>query len=1286
MAEQLKNRIADKLLKIIDKCSDSELLVSSAYYVPSPKELEIFLSQNDNIDKIDILIKENISPFAKAIVDEETRKKFCNIIKGCIVYKANDIDEAKKELIRNKIKEFLNIVKNENIASEKSRIDIEKVVTLLSNLRGNKIKSGFENALKPLFSKLNKIDSSNKLEEYEEKLKQELEKICIYKTIDLQLYSIEKRRELLNNLLANNNYLSDAVSQLESSGIPNKELVKRALVINTIYSIMYQSASHPCAIEVHKDPINNHSFVRVNSEILPLSLYTEILDDLNKNNTKAFENINMYLSGSEITFFDNIFRKYILSLDDTHIVGIKKTESFIEDIMQYYKKIKECQNDSTQSEIDKKITIIELQNQPIVKLLESIKKKQLTLVKKPKFIFGISRFVSGPYLIEKNPLFKVYTLLGKLNENPATSEKEIIEQINAVNEVQESITSIMTNQSTSKILERLIYLIFINKINYNSEELANLNNIDAENLIKSFNLDNTIEEINLDEIIEKNIYVLGNEFLKEYTSNKELIIKMLKSISSKKTSKILKQYIEIMKVQNYLNYKYKELSIAILDHIDVDSWEKYFASRHDLEGKLKPNTIGAFGLAQMMIDQEITEHKKTIELGNNIDQSIFNLFKVHDKTYYLTNFNYITDIKRIYISEDGKDIICEMEALEENLVAYFEYFIANNIAKFYSVQNREYVPIYTSSTSQFEDIFSFENKEYSTIIAFKDKDSDSRITQNYPTAKGKIITANDFISKLKNGDICLSTLTSLEVKGDYEQDEKILSRLWGRTKQKGVINSKEQNELTLIGCSNAMEMIQNLDAQLLKEFAGIKVKNTIELSYIQNCLALQNIQKLVENLEIRKNYVTDQETINKISNRINEFQLIKQLIETILNPSEVDTLTKIERIFNEHPEIQKIEYLYILELLAYKIHQLNPQTEEEKNKANSIYQKIKLKCFTLEVERITANFAEEMPQLTEEYKQITGYFLSKDEHPIPVKFSSGRSERLKDGIFSTAAGILTEAKRIIATKYSQDQSIQKKYLEIVEQKLSTIINSTGVFTYTTTFEKKATQFLEQEEYKQFILDQSYLLHTDMKNVLHHQLGNGLVKGGLLIAIIDEQNRKVEARIKELEERYKTLYSEYHFEDNVIPQQEEIMKQVYHFKDKHFSYDALTDFILNEYRETILFLNQNFLKYEGVIKNDNGTASKNETNLVKRREQYTTRIREITNTYMEIISKLHRIYIEINATVHSLEKDNINELIKEKFQQVIKQTQNQNIPFLYTITAAQIQQMTDSINPQSGLKM
>ena len=131
---------------------------------------------------------------------------------------------------------------------------------------------------------------------------------------------------------------------------------------------------------------------------------------------------------------------------------------------------------------------------------------------------------------------------------------------------------------------------------------------------------------------------------------------------------------------------------------------------------------------------------------------------------------------------------------------------------------------------------------------------------------------------------------------------------------------------------------------------------------------------------------------------------------------------------------------------------------------------------------------------------------------------------------------------------------------------------------------------------------------------------------------------------------------------------------------------MTDFILNEYRETILFLNQNFLKYEGVIKNDNGTASKNETNLVKRREQYTTRIREITNTYMEIISKLHRIYIEINATVHSLEKDNINELIKEKFQQVIKQTQNQNIPFLYTITASQIQQMTDSINPQSGLKI
>lgn len=1328
MESKKKIRITKQLNAILTKCSDAEIEICTAYYVPNKNEIEEYLKQGDYNTQLENLLSGN-NPLVRRMSSSNKQQEFTNLMNNSLKYEMglekNFNSKKITMMILNQIapiiqpadmKRFEELIESDVIPQLRSRVK--------SNVENNKsnnrltigeerfIASGIENILKARLknkiglteSEYNLIDGG--INSLAQNIKDELkEDGFIIRKIDLS--SNDKLDDLNNikkDMLNDPTYLSQILPIPKEKHIPIEVLIQR--VIN---SIMYKSASNPYKIEVHK----LEGYMYINGEVLPISLYEKILDILGQNIGKAFRNINMYLTSSDTIFTDEFYRKYILHLDDTHILGIEKTSNFLitlvakkiydKNTTEYNNICAKIQHDpvlshlsesdlvskirkneaiSTLSKEECKLYLIckeYLRRKPICdnieNKLETIKTLNIPRVNPPALIKG-TRILFNTRFERISPVLSIYNHLYRLSDEVPNTEQQIEAQISHINAIQKQINAIMSDQKESKIFERLVYFL----IKDSNNPLEVLHNTD---------------EKQLNDIFKNNMCVFSNEYYINFKNNPTYFINKISEFSEERIIKIKSKYDEIFEIQNYLDYKYKIISQSIIKNLSYKKWEQYFSGKHDNEkGELKNDRLGPFGIAQLLLENEVKEHQTSLTAGTDITNSIFNLFKVDDKTYYIINFNYVTDLNRIFIIDSDKaerehHIICEMEALDERLVAYCHEVNENGVARFYSAQNTEDILIDSFIQSHLNDVIDFKGKEYSTILVFAETSEDQRITQHYTSARGTVVTVNNFVNYLLNNKIELRRATALNVEGDYSQDtKKSISDLFQRfINRQRILSKTEMNELSIIGCSNADYMIEHLTIDEVKKFVGIDNINNEELELIKTALKLVNLKSLNKELTERK-----EEQENLLSH------CLRVTLPQVGDNSNGQSMTERKRQLKE--EIQELEQLihsnenYIRvseEVLTHMDHNRKPiplndiqgiKTYFENNMVNLIFYNTQVAKYL--AERASSlgdlNFSKKIKEAAafgeyvnekikffkKEYKKHYTIYLfqtgsKSGQALVPVTVSTNNKikslEIFDREMLPLKNAILDSLSQKIVSLIPDVGEDKYRYLELADKELSSIIQIRESKTAKTIFEQEIEERYNQkrESLKGKVFGNYYVLNLTIKSLIVNDSMTLEDKVAKIVKASKDYIAEVESWKEEYSFDGRDEIQKYHFS------KDEIAKQAYYSEHKYDIFNSIyerkcniteiVECILRKLQDTIMSIYNEYVNNGNVLYEYEMPQSETALNYINNQKYYRERVSSKVNACVLAIHKLYNEMVKYNSAIDNNKKEIIAEIIENKMLDV-----------------------------------
>ena len=85
MESQKKIRITKQLNAILTKCSDAEIEICTAYYVPNKNEIEEYLKQGDYNTQLENLLSGN-NPLVRRMSSSNKQQEFTNLMNNSLKY------------------------------------------------------------------------------------------------------------------------------------------------------------------------------------------------------------------------------------------------------------------------------------------------------------------------------------------------------------------------------------------------------------------------------------------------------------------------------------------------------------------------------------------------------------------------------------------------------------------------------------------------------------------------------------------------------------------------------------------------------------------------------------------------------------------------------------------------------------------------------------------------------------------------------------------------------------------------------------------------------------------------------------------------------------------------------------------------------------------------------------------------------------------------------------------------------------------------------------------------
>lgn len=1299
MENQKKIRITNQLKEILENCTDSELAICTAYYVPNEQEVDDYLKQGDYNIQLNNLLNGNNS-LVERMPSATKQREFTNLLNNSLTDEIGFEARFDKPAITNMILSLLSpVINSQDRSKYKELIETKKIVEDIKSRvektveRKLNIVTGIKQILQIKLQRVLGLSQSqyNQISGGISVLAQNIEKKLIDDGFVIKKIDLSQKKEELKNIkwsmLNDPTYLSTIPPISNEKHIPKELIIQR--IIN---AIMYKSASDPLKIEVNK----SEGYIKVNEEILPITVYEEILNILETNTEKAFRNINMYLTSSDTIFTDQFNRKYILHIDDTHILGIEKTTTFLRTLAakKIYESNKAKYNSlNTIVEADgnyERLTKEELEFYLTCKkyldnkrFCENIEDKIKTISNKvipkvnPPLLKNGTKILFGPNIEKVSSIFTVYNHLYKLSDEVPTTEAQITAQIECISIIQGKLSEIMSDQRDNKVFERLVYFLI--------KDVSN-----PIEVLKS------ITEKQLNEIFESNMCLFSNEYYMKFKENPSELIEKISTLTEDKITKIKDKYNEIFEIQNYLDYKYKVISQSIIKNVPYDKWSKYFSGKHANEkGELSTDRIGPFGIAQLLLENEIQEHKTAIKNGTSITNSIFNLFKVDDKTYYIINFNFVTDLKRIFIvnTKNGVSeyhIICEMDACDERVVAYFDEVNKNGVAHFYSVQNTEDILMSSFSKSKLSSAIDFKGKEFSTMLVFSESSVDQRITQHYTSAKGKVASISNFVKYLLEGRIDLRTATSLNVEGDYSQDSKknISDFLQGLINRKKTLTKSEMNELSMIGCSNADQMIENMTLEEVQKFIGLESITPIELELVKSTLKLKNLQKLHEALIIKIDEITnslvrnsnpplpgenDNSYINttdqaKKQQKENELIALQKLLtstaKTIKTYKEVllqkdtnnkiipfDTSQNVKEYFEKNIYGFDINDTQILKYLAQRSKELGD---------NELFERISNHI------TFTQLLSEERTKFESEYERVCSihrYLRGTTSEQVRVSAIVNNIQHTKP-IESFDIDVLIAKKEILDDLLEKiNMSIpdigddKYKYLELADRELSSIIKVRGSIATKTIFEK--TIELKKQKKKVDLEREVFAAKNAFNTNVKTLITNDSITLEEKIARIVKASKEYISKVNSYKEQYafdgSNEISKYIFAIEASSRQEEYSNQKFAIFNSVFeencSITEIADLILRKLQESIMLIYHEYVNTGSILYEHETRELESALNYRKKQQRYRERISSKVTTSVLAIQRLYNEMVRYNAAIEDNRKDAIADIIERKMSSI-----------------------------------
>lgn len=608
--------------------------------------------------------------------------------------------------------------------------------------------------------------------------------------------SIKEGRVRVKNITENEEKVNVRIEKIIST--MNQKLKKlkenpQEILLDTIVNkITHSSANQTTKIIIGKN------IAVVSNGVIPKKIYDKVLTDLKCITAKAFTNYYTYLSNNTAIFYDSNGHKYKFPINSIHFLGLLDNPDSL------------LRRDSIKKSLDS----------------HSLEETQAQL-NKPNLPLPSIQKVKHRRLMRLND--KVQNIPGNINDIGLNELAEIMKKIK---EAQTELSQIMNDDRTSFQIEVLTWLMIKgNEAQGNERDIIQV----YENDIIS--------------VIKNNAYRFSYKFKSLFDNNRQTETeeerkKIIKIVQCKVyngfiRSSIKEKFTYIEQVQEYLMNLSIQCSLKLYNLIYGKD-----ANKNNVDYK---KYIDYFGLSKILIEDLINNNELHQELKSY--NTWINFFKVFDKLKKLCNFNYVLDVNKIYITDsrnDKRSNICEMEALGELLLSYFE--VGQNqqnldfIGKFFSIQESKEKYAISSKKNNYEIILGLcenipqkSNVLAKTHIEVKEKyDMDSQNTDNY------------LISALYNNKVILRFASSISVKNKANQDSNlqgflnILKELYGNSKE----TSNDIKAIDEESIESILEWINYSNKEDIEKFVGADNLNEKQLTQIKLAFSIQMYEQL----------------------------------------------------------------------------------------------------------------------------------------------------------------------------------------------------------------------------------------------------------------------------------------------------------------------------------------------------------------------------------------------------------------------------------------------------------
>ena len=1022
-----------------------------------------------------------------------------------------------------------------------------------------------------------------------------------------------------------NNTLITTITMSEED---RKEYIKK-MVAQIIKKIVYQSTSSLV------DYINvENEFCVINGDLYPIYVFKEITLEEPDVTEKAFNNYFMFLSNNRTIFYDVFMKKYLLRLEDTHIVGMDLTKIFDEKMFKNPDLLKKI---ADQSNI----------RPPQSTINGSIKNLKIHIAKK------------------FSQMSKLDFAMEELKHQSTNSETEIANFIKSLNKAQQLLTSIMTNPKESHQTDLLAYFI---------------------------SLENDFSDEKINEILNTKAYYFSNEFIKNYKDDPEKYKNKI-ILKAKNNFPMLSKYSKIMEYQDYLTSLHLYLTKIVIESIDPSKWSDYFGSKYENDGKLNDTKIGSFGLAYLYISYNVNNVFNVLN-NSNTECAGINTPKNSDKLYFLHAFNYIVDVKNVYIVDRVNNIdsnmICEMEAIHTKLLAYFEkYNFLTGVAEFFSIQDAQNLIFEDKIPKKFIEMIPSEYLNNQSLISLCEAKKDENNNFKYSNALSQ--TQSDFAKKthsvteilesikldsnraIKADALRLRTATSAKVKINRNipfEEQTLINRIMDSIFKKDnqdPIAIEDENMMNIIGCLRALTWIENIDIVFFSKFSNITSMTYREFYEIKIHLTNQTLTVLKDELNIQLNFLnvkrnkpgllpSDIQTINtKIASINSQIIYIENIIDnsiSILN-STLDTEADIENVFETNKGQYDIDNKSVLFYLS--------EIAKEKGFIK-LSEKIKRYCFGLYIKEEKEIFEIEYQKQYSIYLYQTG---AQNGQAIIPSIVNQHNEKKSVEIFDREMLPLKNAcLNSLSTKldnvFHDIEDEKHRYLEMADKELSSIIQVENSRTGQTQFESRIDIIRRQGKTRLTNIAESK--KTTVKNDIQAIANDSDLKNNDKAAMIFKKIKSFIDAIKLLESSYSfnanELINEYHFEEEIptinTEHETEINKIYEDLFNNNCTIEALVELLIEIYLNEINTLKEKYDLHGGYyFEQDLGEMGKI-IDISKKRTKFISIINQKSDIYRRSIWSMYEILIERNSRISSNTKQDIKQHIILRMAQATKE--------------------------------